>query len=328
MMSRIAMLAVVAVIGLAPACEAHATLAAPASLAHRGVQAVAAPALVAHAAFILDDTSGRALYAYHADTPLYPASTIKMLTAILALQHLRLGAVLTVPSNAMVGGTSANLTVGERMTVYNLLHGLLVPSGNDAAVTLADAVAGSPSAFAALMNVEARSLGLAHSHFLGPDGLDLAGQYATARDLAWLAHALLRYPLLAGIVQTRVWRAASVDRRFSHVWTNLNHLLWSYPGACGVKTGTTPLAGANLVACAARGNRRIIAVVLGSTVASRFADATRLLNYGWRLLGRRSLRSAAHVRQALDPVLPPGPSRVRDGLSPRALTGRAPAPGR
>src|SRR5947209_19439030 len=120
----------------------------------------------------------------------------------------------------MVGGTSARLTVGERMTVYNLLYGLLVPSGNDASVTLADAVSGSPGAFAALMNVQVRSLHLWHSHFLAPDGFDLAGQYSTARDLAWLAHALLRYPLLARIVSTRVYRAASVDGRFQHTWVN------------------------------------------------------------------------------------------------------------
>jgi D-alanyl-D-alanine carboxypeptidase (penicillin-binding protein 5/6) len=244
--------------------------------------------LVAQAAFILDDTAGRALYAHNADTPRYPASTMKMLTAIVALQHLRTSTVVTVPAGAIVGGTSAHLTVGERITVYNLLYGLLVPSGNDAAVTLADAVSGSPGAFATLMNAEARSLHLWHSHFLAPEGFDLAGQYTTARDLAWLAHALLRYPFLAGIVRTRVYNATSVDGRFRHTWVNLNHLLWSYPGAVGVKTGTTPLAGANLVACAVRGNHRIIAVILGSTVASRFADATRLLNYGWRLLGYRS----------------------------------------
>jgi D-alanyl-D-alanine carboxypeptidase (penicillin-binding protein 5/6) len=284
MTSRIVLLLAVLAAGLARWHEAQAMPASPASIGlarlHRGPP----PALVAQAAFILDDTTGRALYAYHADTERYPASTIKMLTAIIALRRLRLGSVLTVPPNAMVGGTSARLAVGERMSVYNLLYGLLVPSGNDAAITLADAVAGTPAAFAGLMNAEARSLRLWHTHLLGPDGLDLAGQYSTARDLAWLAHALLRYPLLAGIVRTRVWRASSADRRYAHTWTNLNHLLWSYPGICGVKTGTTTLAGANLVACAARRAHRIIAVILGSTVASRFVDATKLLNYGWRLL--------------------------------------------
>lgn len=245
---------------------------------------VAPPALVAQAAFILDDNNGRTLYAYNADTARYPASTVKMLTAIVVLQHLRLNAVVTVPPGAMIGGTTAGLAIGERMTVRHLLYGMLVPSGNDAAISLADAVAGSPATFAALMNVEAASLHLWHSHFLSPEGLDRAGQYVTARDLAWLAHALLRRPLLARIVHTRTYHTRSVDGRYWHVWTNLNHLLWIYTGAMGVKTGTTPLAGANLVACAVRGNRRIIAVILGSTVESRFDDATRLLDYGWKVL--------------------------------------------
>lgn len=246
---------------------------------------VAPPFLVAQSAFILDDTTGRALYAGYADTPRYPASTVKMLTALIAVARLRLNTVVTVPWSAMVGGTSANLTPGERMTVRNLLYGLLLPSGNDSAVTLAVAVSGSTPAFARLMNAEARRLHLWHSVFLGPTGLDVAGQYATARDLAWLAHALLRNPLLAGIVRTRTYRAMSADGRYWHVWTNLNQLLWSYPSVIGVKTGTTPLAGANLVACSQRGGHRIIAVIMGSTVASRYTDATRLLNYGWQLLG-------------------------------------------
>lgn len=248
--------------------------------------------LVAQAAFILDDVTGRTLYAYNADVERYPASTIKMLTAIVALQHLRQKTVIVVPPGAMVGGTTAGLAVGERMTVHNLLFGMLLPSGNDAAVTLADAVAGSPWAFTALMNAEARSLHLWHTHALGPEGFDLAGQYSTARDLAWLAHALLRRRFLARVVDTPIYHATSTDRRYWHVWSNLNHLLGSYPGAVGVKTGTTPGAGANLVACAVRGRHRIIAVLMGSTPASRFADATRLLDYGWRVLGSRQVSLA------------------------------------
>jgi len=241
--------------------------------------------MAAQAAFILDDVTGRTLYSFNADVERYPASTIKMLTAIVALQHLNLNAAVTIPPDATVGGTTANLAVGERITVRNLLYGLLLPSGNDAAATLADAVAGSSWAFVGMMNAEARSLHLWHTHALGPEGFDLAGEYSTARDLAWLAHALLRRSFLARVVSTSLYRATSVDRRYWHVWVNLNHLLGAYPGAIGVKTGTTPLAGANLVACAVRGRHRIIAVLLGSTPASRFADGTTLLNYGWRLLG-------------------------------------------
>jgi D-alanyl-D-alanine carboxypeptidase (penicillin-binding protein 5/6) len=254
-------------------------------------QQAAPPYLDAQAAFVLDDSTGHALYAYHADVERYPASTVKMLTAIVVLQRLRPGTIVTVPAGAVVGGTTAGLAPGERMSVRNLLYGMLLPSGNDAAVTLANAVAGSPTTFAILMNREARRLHLWHSHFLNPDGFDAAGQYTTARDLAWLAHALLHWHLLARIVRTRVHRATSADGRYHHVWTNLNRLLWSYPGTIGVKTGTTPLAGANLVACAVHGHHRLIAVILGSTVADRFADATKLLNYGWSLLANQQTDS-------------------------------------
>lgn len=246
----------------------------------------AGPMLSARSAFLLDDSTGRALYAYHADILRYPASTAKMMTALVALQRLKLGAILTVPPGAVTtpDETSAGLAAGERMTVRNLLYGLLLPSGNDAAITLAVAISGSTLSFSNLMNAQARRLHLWHTHFLGATGLDSAGQYSTARDLAWLGHAVLRQPLLRSIVATRTYRAASVDGRFVHSWTNLNRLLSSYAGSVGIKTGTTPLAGANLVGAATRRNRRIIAVIMGSTVNTRYSDATKLLDYGWRLL--------------------------------------------
>lgn len=243
----------------------------------------AAPPLSAQAVFVLDDTSARPLYGYNADAERFVASTAKMLTAIVALKRLGLDSVVTVPSDAMLPGTSANLGVGERIRVRDLFYAMLLPSGNDAAETLADATAGSAPAFAQLMNRQARRLRLTHSHFVAPHGLDYVGQHSSARDLARIGHALLRHRFLAGVVHTRWYRAVSADHVYVHVWTNLNKLLWSYPGVIGIKTGTTPAAGANLVAASVRGNRRIIAVVLGDTTSSRFPDATRLLDYAWRL---------------------------------------------
>jgi len=250
------------------------------------------PRLSAQAAFILDDRTGHALYAYHADTERLVGSTAKMLTAIVALGRINLETPVTVPADAMVGGTSANLFVGERMLARQLFYGMLLPSGNDAARTLAEAVAGSIPAFARLMNVEAGRLQLRHSHFVVPEGLDYQGQYSTARDLALIGHALLRRPFLAGVVRTRFYHATSADNLYSYDWTNLNQLLRLYPGAIGVKTGTTPGAGANLVAAAVLGNRRIIAVILGDSVAARYPDAMSLLNYGWRLLGSSSRQAS------------------------------------
>lgn len=248
------------------------------------VTRAAVPVLSAQSALLLDDTTGKVLYASHPDTLRYPASTLKMLTAIVTIRRLPLDRIVVVPAQAMVGGSSAYLRVGERMTVRELLYGLLLPSGNDAAITLAVAIAGSPVAFAGLLNAEARRLHLWHSHFLGATGLDSAGQYASTRDLATIGHDLLQYPLLARIVRTQTYAAISADGRYRHNWRNLDQLLWTYPGACGVKTGTTPLAGANVVACAQRGGRRLIAVLLGDTIAGRYPDASRLLDYGWQVL--------------------------------------------
>jgi D-alanyl-D-alanine carboxypeptidase len=208
-----------------------------------------------------------------------------MLTAIVALQHLRLRSIVTVRPDALVGGTTANLRAGEHIRVRDLFYGMMLPSGNDAAVTLADAAAGSSSRFAGLMNREARHLHLWHSHFVVPHGMDTVGQYSSARDLARLAHELLKHPFLAHVVRTRVYKTRSADGVYSHRWSNLNLLLGEYPGAIGIKTGTTPLAGANLVAAATLHGHRIIVVLLGDTESGRFPDATRLLNYGWRLLG-------------------------------------------
>jgi hypothetical protein len=243
------------------------------------------PRLSAQAAFILDDRTGHALYAYNADTERLVGSTAKMLTAIVALAHINLDTSVTVPADAFAGGTSANLFVGERMLARQLFYGMLLPSGNDAARTLAEASAGSIPTFARLMNVEAGRLHLRHSHFVVPEGLDYQGQYSSARDLALIGHALLRRPFLAAVVRTRFYHATSVDKLYSHDWINLNQLLRSYPGAIGIKTGTTPGAGANLVAGAVRGNRRIIAVIVADSVTARYADAMSLLDYGWRLLG-------------------------------------------
>ena len=256
------------------------------TLSRRQQTFASVPPTTAAAIYILDDTTGRALYTANADTERLVASTAKMVTALVAVHDLPLDRYVTVPPDAAVVGTSAGLTIGESLRVRDLLYGMLLPSGNDAAVTLADAAGGSIPAFAGQMNAEVTRLGLVRSHFVTPHGLDSPGQYSTAHDLGWIAHALLRQPFLAQVVQTREYRAVSAGQIDVHTWVNLNHLLGSYPGAIGVKTGTTPGAGANLVAATFHGDRRLIVVLLGDTPANRFPDATRLLNYGWRLLGR------------------------------------------
>jgi serine-type D-Ala-D-Ala carboxypeptidase (penicillin-binding protein 5/6) len=215
--------------------------------------------------------------------PRPPASLVKMMTAAVALDHLRPNAVITVPAGALsvgaaVGGTAMGLLPGERLSLRDLLYGLLLPSGNDAAYTIARTVAGSQQAFAALMNAKATALGLVGTHFVQSYGFDEADQYSTAWDLMRLARYDLRhYALFDRIVATTYHYIGPGRTHPDFALHNQNRLLGVYPGAFGVKTGTTPAAGQNLVAAVRRKGHRIIVVVLGSS--DRYADATALLNY-------------------------------------------------
>ncbi len=245
----------------------------------------AAPAITAPAAIVIDGWSGQVLYAKHPDAIRDPASTVKIMTALVILtHHVPMNRIVTVsPLAVEYGGSTANLYVGEQMTVWNLMHGMLLPSGNDAAVALAQSVAQTPARFAGMMNAEARRLHLTRTHYLTPNGFDTSGQVTTARDLAHLTDVAMHFARFARIVRTKYWHARSVDGRTVHVWQNLNQLLWLSKSVDGVKTGTTSGAGACLVSSVRKNGRWIIAVNMGSTEASRFSDGEALLNYGYQL---------------------------------------------
>ncbi|MDQ3983280.1 MAG: serine hydrolase [Actinomycetota bacterium] len=211
------------------------------------------------------------------------ASTTKMVTALVVVRAAELTEPVRVSAGAAAtGGGGFDLSAGQRYSVGELLHALLLSSSNDAAVALAEHVAGSERAFVARMNAFARSLGARGSHFLTAHGLDVAGHYSTARDLARIALAVLRRPALAEIVATSATTITGSSR--SRRVVNTNPLLESYESAVGVKTGYTRGAGDVLVAAAERAGRRLIAVALGSSDAA--ADARALLDYGFAVLGR------------------------------------------
>jgi serine-type D-Ala-D-Ala carboxypeptidase (penicillin-binding protein 5/6) len=241
-----------------------------------------APVISAADAAVIDGWTGSVLFARNPDVLHPPASTAKIMTALLVLEHkIPMNRPFFVTSYAAsFRGSTAGLFAGERISVWNLLHGMLLPSGNDAAVALAEGVAGSAPRFIQMMNLEARRLHLWHTHYLTPDGLDDPGQVTSARDLADLARAAMQKPRFAQIVRTRYWSAWSADHRIFHHWTSLNKLLWSSSAVNGIKTGTTAAAGACLVSSALRDGKWVIAVNLGSTYNARFADGAALLNYG------------------------------------------------
>ncbi len=200
--------------------------------------AAAAPENGAHSAILLDAESGRVLYEKNADVPSLIASTTKIMTGLLVCETCDLNAEFTIPPEcAGIEGSSMYLAAGERYTVRELLYGLMLESGNDAAMALAICCEGSVAAFVARMNARARELGLRQTHFENPSGLDAEGHGSTARELARLACAAMENRTFYEIVSTRT---ATVHGR---TLTNHNRLLWQYDGAVGIKTGYTRAAG-------------------------------------------------------------------------------------
>lgn len=232
------------------------------------------PAIGARAAILLENVTGTVLFAKNAHEQRAPASTTKILTALLALERGRLDDLVTVSRYAAsTPGSSARLYTGQKIRMEDLLHGLLLSSGNDAAVAVAEHLAGSESAFVGWMNQRAAALGAKNSRFQNPHGLDKPGHFSTAYDLALLSRLALLYPKFAEIVRTKTY--SSDDG----AWTNTNQLLWQFEGAEGIKTGTTSRAGYCLVASVTRNGMQLIAVVLDA--GDRYVETRRLLEYGF-----------------------------------------------
>ena len=238
------------------------------------------PPVVAASAVLMDSRTGAVLYARAADVLRPPASTTKVLTALVAMEHLRLDDLVPISRRAAEqrSGSSIGLEVGERWPAGDLLAALLLASANDAAVALAEAAAGSVERFADLMTRRARAMGARRSRFVVPHGLYHPQHLTTARELALITRAALRRQEVAALVrrQTFTWLRPGLPPR---VVVNRNRLLWTLPGADGVKTGWIPQSGQCLVASATREGWQLIAVVLDS--ADVFGDAARLLEYGF-----------------------------------------------
>jgi D-alanyl-D-alanine carboxypeptidase (penicillin-binding protein 5/6) len=256
----------------------------PASVAASAAAAVPAPTVVAASYFLLDTLSGQTLAAFVAVAKRDPASLTKLMTAYLVFGALR--AKTIAPAQMVNVSPKAWRTEGSRMfveprtavSVDDLMQGMIVQSGNDASIALAELVAGSEYAFVDRMNREAARLGLAGTHFVNVTGLSDPQHYSTAADLAQLAESLIRdYPEYYRIYSQKDFRYNNITQ------PNRNRLLWTDPYVDGLKTGHTDAAGWCLIASAKRGDRRLLAVVLGANSdAGRAADAQKLLNWGFQ----------------------------------------------
>ncbi|GBG56870.1 serine-type D-Ala-D-Ala carboxypeptidase [Sporomusaceae bacterium FL31] len=243
----------------------------------------APPDIKAGAAVLIDAKTGQILYEKNAHTRLAPASTTKILTAIIAIESGRLDEEVKVSARAAgTAGSSMHLQIGQKILLRELVTGLMMRSGNDAAVAIAEYLAGSVEDFVIMMNSKAQALGAYNSHFRNPHGLTAAGHYSSAFDLAWLARYAMLNPLFADIVSTRETSIDWFDQRGHEHDQNLrntNKLLWMLEEADGVKTGTTGEAGPCLVSSATRDNQKLIAVVLHDH--ARWYDSMVLLKWGF-----------------------------------------------
>ena len=241
------------------------------------------PVVSAQSVMAIDLDSGVTLYEKDPNKALLPASTTKIITALVALDTYDINSILKV-GKVVVEGQKMGLVQGEEIRFIDLLNGLLIYSANDAAEVLAQNHPAGRSVFIGLMNKKVKDLGLTNSHFTNPVGLDDGAQYSTTRDLAIVAKYAMKNPVFAEIVGTKEKTVKSIDGRFSHRLVNINKLLDEVPGVLGVKTGWTENARENLVTYVDRNNKKIIVVVLGSS--DRFGETKELIewiykNYSW-----------------------------------------------
>ena len=240
----------------------------------------ALPVVYAHASVLMDAATGTVLYQQRAFERVAPASTTKIMTAVLALERGRLDDVVTVSRRAAyVGGSSMYLQPGQQYTLEELILGMMLRSGNDAATAIAEHIGGSVDAFVALMNRKAVEVGATDTHFANPHGLDNESHYTTAYDLAVLARYAMRNRKFAEIVALREEKVAPEGAGEEQTLRNINRLLWYYQFADGVKTGLTDAAGRCVVASATRDSQPLIAVVMRS--GDLWNDAIRLLDWGY-----------------------------------------------
>ncbi len=231
-------------------------------------------------AAILMDQYGQVLYAHNADAALPMASTTKIMTALVALDLADPSLRLTVPKEAVgVEGSSAYLMEGEKMPLLTLLYALMLQSANDAAVAIAVCLSGSVDAFAEEMNCKAAELGLSHTHFTNPHGLDDPNHYTSASDLAKITVEALKNPIFAQIVSTVSYQVPVEDSESARLFVNHNRLLREYDGCIGVKTGYTKRTGRCLVSAAKRDGITLVAVTLNDP--NDWQDHKRMLDYGF-----------------------------------------------
>lgn len=253
-----------------------------------------APVLVSEAAFLMDNKTEKILYEKNSEKRMYPASTTKIVTAILALENCKLDDVVTVSYNAVMavpeGYSTANLQIGEQLTVEQLLQVLLIPSANDAANVLAEHVGGSIDSFVSMMNTKANELGLTNTHFTNTYGKHDENHYTTAKDLAYIMKYCIRNEDFRRIAGSASCAISATNMYGTRKYTSTNQLVDPsnknyYQFLTAGKTGFTTQAGDCLVSCSYQNNLELICVILGGKTvngtSTRFSETKTLYEYGY-----------------------------------------------
>ena len=251
---------------------------------------ISAPDLSARSAIVIDVNSKTIMFKKNSDLKLLPASTTKVMTGLVVLETYDLDDIVTIDT---LNGTGQimELELNERITVENLLYGLLVQSANDAATALAEFHPDGQDGFIAAMNQKAKDLHLSNTQFANPSGLDAYGHYTTVHDLSLLAAQAMENPIFKRIVSTQGITVSDVTNSIFHELEAINQLLGEIPGLTGIKTGWTELAGECLVTYIKRGTHEIIVVILGSQ--DRFEETRQLID--WAFANHQWLEAPAAI---------------------------------
>ncbi|WP_312651802.1 D-alanyl-D-alanine carboxypeptidase family protein [Aminipila sp.] len=246
----------------------------------------ACPSISAKQAILMDAATGEVLYERNATSKAYPASTTKIMTALLTIETVEeLDSDLTqkvkIPAEAVgVEGSSIYLAPEESVSIEDLLYGLMLRSGNDAATALAIIIGGNQENFIDMMNVRAKEIGCTNTHFLNPSGLFDEGHYTTAADMALIAQTAMKNETFKKIAAAETWEASRDPDKYNYFY-NKNKVVHQYEGGNGIKIGYTKASGRTLVASAERNGKQLICVVMGAP--DWFNDSYKLMDYGFSL---------------------------------------------
>lgn len=256
---------------------------------------------------LMDAKTGNILYSKNAYEKKYPASTTKLMTAILTLENCKLTDVATVSHNSIfsvpVGYSHASLKEGEQLTIEQLLNVLLIPSANDAAFVLAEHIAGSVDAFSTMMNNKAKELGCLNTHFVNPNGIHNNDHYSTAYDLALIGQYAMKFDDIMRIAKISQYTLPKTNKynKTDRIFNATNGLIskndeYYYPSATGLKTGYTDKSGYCIVATAEKNGVELLEVILGSeSISDRYEDCIKLFDYGFENYSNQSLVSANKI---------------------------------